>query len=80
KKLVLSFPNLPKAFNGFTLVHISDVHSGSFQNKEAVGKGIDLILAQQAEMILFTGDLVNDRASEMDEYKSVFGRLKAPLG
>lgn len=80
KKLVLSFPNLPKAFNGFTLVHISDVHSGSFQNKEAVGKGIDLILAQQADMILFTGDLVNDRASEMDEYKSVFGRLKAPLG
>lgn len=80
KKLVLSFPNLPKAFNGFTLVHISDVHSGSFQNKEAVGKGIDLILAQQADIILFTGDLVNDRASEMDEYKALFSKLKAPMG
>lgn len=80
KKLVLSFPNLPKAFNGFTLVHISDVHSGSFQNKEAVGKGIDLILAQQADIILFTGDLVNDRASEMDEYKVLFSKLKAPMG
>lgn len=80
KRLTLKFPHLPKSFDGFRFVHISDIHSGSFQNKEAVAKGIDLIMTQQADMILFTGDLVNDRASEMDEYKSIFGRLQAPLG
>jgi uncharacterized protein len=80
KKIALRYPNLPQSFDGFRFVHISDVHSGSFQNKEAVAKGIDLILAQGADMILFTGDLVNDRANEMDEYKAIFGKLKAPMG
>lgn len=76
----LRFPNLPAAFKGFKIVHISDIHSGSFRNKEAVNKGIDLILEQQADLILFTGDLVNDRAIEMQEYESSFSRLKAPYG
>ena len=80
KRLTLRFPHLPKSFDGFRFVHISDIHSGSFQNKEAVAKGIDLIMTQQADMILFTGDLVNDRATEMDAYKPIFGRLQAPLG
>lgn len=80
KKLTLHFPNLPTDFNGFTLVHISDVHSGSFQNPGAVRKGIDLINGQKPDVILFTGDLVNDKASEMDEYKSIFAQLSAPMG
>ncbi len=80
RRVKLSFENLPTAFKGTKLVHISDIHSGSFQNKEAVNHGIDLILQEQADLILFTGDLVNDRATEMDEYKVIFGRLKAPLG
>ncbi|OYU53939.1 MAG: metallophosphatase [Chitinophagaceae bacterium BSSC1] len=80
RRVKLAFENLPTAFKGTKLVHISDIHSGSFQNKEAVNHGIDLILKEKADMILFTGDLVNDRATEMDEYKVIFGRLKAPLG
>jgi uncharacterized protein len=80
KNIKLSFPNLPKAFHGLKLVHISDIHSGSFQNKKAVENGIDMILQQKPDLILFTGDLVNDRASEMDGYKEVFARLKAPMG
>ncbi len=80
KKVALSFPNLPAAFKGLKIVHISDVHSGSFNNKEAVQKGIDLILQQQADLILFTGDLVNDRHEEMLDYTSLFSQLKAPLG
>ncbi len=80
RRVKLAFENLPLAFKGTKLVHISDIHSGSFQNKEAVNHGIDLILKEQADLILFTGDLVNDRAIEMDEYKVIFGRLKAPLG
>lgn len=80
KKHTLRFPNLPKAFNGLKLLHISDIHSGSFQDPAAVMRGVNLILQQEADVILFTGDLVNDRASEMDEYKAIFSRLKAPMG
>ena len=80
KKIKLSFKNLPAAFKGMRMVHISDIHSGSFQDIRAVNKGIDLILKQQPDLIVFTGDLVNDRASEMEPYQNSFGRLTAPLG
>lgn len=80
KNLRLGFPNLPQAFKGLRIVHISDIHSGSFQNKEAVIRGVDLIVKQNADLILFTGDLVNDRADEMTGYMDVFNRVKAPMG
>lgn len=80
KKINLSFANLPKAFKGLKLVHISDIHSGSFQNKAAVNKGIEIILAQNPDLILFTGDLVNDRSTEIDEYMDIFGKLNAKYG
>ncbi len=80
KKIKLSFKNLPGAFKGMRIVHISDIHSGSFQDIRAVNKGIDLILKQQPDLIVFTGDLVNDRATEMEPYQNSFGRLTAPLG
>ena len=80
KNIKLSFANLPQAFKGLKIVHISDIHSGSFQNKEAVNHGVDMILKQNADLILFTGDLVNDRADEMTGYMDVFNRVKAPLG
>lgn len=79
-KLRLSFANLPAAFKGLKIVHISDIHSGSFTDREAVEKGIEKIMEQKPDLILFTGDLVNDRATEMEEYKHVFNKLKAPLG
>lgn len=80
KKIKLQFANLPNAFKGFRIVHISDIHSGSLLNKEAVLQGIEMILNQKPDMILFTGDIVNDKASEMDDYKEVFSKLKAPYG
>lgn len=80
KPIKLSFPNLPNAFKGFKIVHISDIHSGSLLDKEAVLHGIDLIMKQSPDLILFTGDIVNDKASEMDNYKDVFSLLKAPYG
>ncbi len=79
-KVKLKYPNLPEAFRGLKIVHISDIHSGSFTDKAAVHKGIDKILHQKPDLILFTGDLVNDRATEMKEYMDVFSRLKAPMG
>lgn len=80
KRLQLSFDNLPRSFKGLKIVQISDIHSGSFTNKKAVEKGVEKILNENADLILFTGDLVNDRAVEMKEYMDVFNRLKAPLG
>ena len=80
RKVNLKLPKLPPAFDGLKIVQISDIHSGSFYDKEAVNRGIDMILEQQADVIFFTGDLVNDSADEMDEYKGIFSRLKAPLG
>jgi len=80
KNVQLAFDNLPKAFKGMKLVHISDIHSGSFMDKKAVQHGVDLINKQGADLILFTGDLVNDKATEMHDYMDVFNQLKAPLG
>ncbi len=76
----VKLPNLPKSFEGLKIVQISDVHSGSFYNKEAVNKGIDLLLAQKPDVVFFTGDLVNDSADEMDNYIDVFSRIDAPMG
>lgn len=76
----LSFDNLPAAFQGLRILHISDIHSGSFTDKQAVERGVEHILSQQPDLILFTGDLVNDRASEMEPFMDVFSRLEAPLG
>jgi len=76
----LTFQNLPSGFKGLKIVQISDIHSGSFNNKKAVMHGIEMILKEQPDLILFTGDLVNNLASEMDDYMDIFSLLKAPLG
>ena len=80
ERVKLSFNNLPGAFRGMKIVHISDIHSGSFTDRKAVEKGIQKILDEKPDLILFTGDLVNDHADEMKDYTEVFSRLKAPLG
>jgi hypothetical protein len=80
ERVKLSFDNLPGAFRGMRIVHISDIHSGSFTDRKAVEKGIQKILDEKPDLILFTGDLVNDHADEMKDYTEVFSRLKAPLG
>ncbi len=80
KRLSLKFDNLPAGFRGLKIVHFSDVHSGSFTNKEAVIHGVDKIIAEKADLVIFSGDLVNDRATEMDDYMEVFNKIKAPMG
>jgi predicted MPP superfamily phosphohydrolase len=78
KKLV--FSNVPGSFKGLKIIHISDIHAGSFTDKAAVLKGVQKIMKEKPDLILFTGDLVNDRATEMDDYMEIFSQLKAPLG
>ena len=80
RRLQLHFDNLPSAFKGLKIIQISDIHSGSFTNQDAVSRGIDKILKEKPDIILFTGDLVNNRADEMKGYTGIFSRLKAPLG
>lgn len=80
KRVDLAYTNLPQGFRGITIAHISDIHCGSFMNKSAVMTGIQKVLDLKPELILFTGDLVNDRATEMAEYMDIFSLLKAPLG
>lgn len=80
KRIKLSFDNLPEAFRGLKIVQISDVHSGSFDNHEAVAKGTQKIMDENPDIIFFTGDLVNDRADEIQPYTDIFSKLRAPLG
>ena len=79
-KHTLFFDDLPEAFNGFKLTQISDIHSGSFDNKEKIAYGIDLINAQESDVILFTGDIVNNKAEEMNQWIPYFKKLKANYG
>ncbi len=76
----LTFDDLPESFNGYQITQISDVHSGSFDNPEKVAYAIDLINQQKSDLILFTGDLVNNKAEEMLPYKELFKKLKAKDG
>ncbi|HRI22967.1 MAG TPA: metallophosphoesterase, partial [Panacibacter sp.] len=80
RKVKLAFNNLPASFKGLKIIHISDIHSGSFNDKTAVQRGVDMVLAAKPDIVLFTGDLVNDKADEMKDYMDVFSRLKAPMG
>lgn len=80
KKVKIKFPNLPASFSGLKIVQISDIHSGSFDNPEAVNKGVQMALDLKPDIIFFTGDLVNDRSSEVKDYMPIFSRLKAPMG
>jgi len=79
-KYQLSFEDLPEAFDGFTITQISDIHSGSFTNKEKIKYGVDLINEQQSDLILFTGDIVNNKADEMDNWIDMFKNFEAPFG
>ncbi|WP_136481509.1 metallophosphoesterase [Cognatitamlana onchidii] len=79
-KYTLSFEDLPEAFDGYKLTQISDIHSGSFDRPDMVSYAVDLINQQESDVILFTGDMVNNKATEMKPYLETFGKLKAKNG
>jgi predicted MPP superfamily phosphohydrolase len=76
----LKFKDLPKAFDGFKVVQISDVHSGSFDNIEEVERAVGIIQSQSPDLIVFTGDWINSHAEELQPYVHIFKELKAPFG
>jgi uncharacterized protein len=77
---ILYFDDLPAAFDGFTIAQLSDIHAGSFNDFDAVQEGIQLVKEQNADLFVFTGDLVNNLASEIEPYLAAFGQIKAPFG
>ena len=81
RKIKLKLAGLPDAFKGLKIVQISDIHTGSFDDHGAVAHGIQRVMDQQADIIFFTGDLVNNHADEVDEkYQQMYSTLKAPMG
>lgn len=79
-KETLFFEDLPDAFDGFTIAQVSDIHSGSFDHPEKIQYGVDLIKAQNADLFLFTGDMVNTESNEMIPWTEMFGKIRAPYG
>ena len=79
-KYTLDFDDLPAACDGYQITQISDVHSGSFDNREMVSYGIDLINEQESDVIFFTGDMVNNKAEEMEPWTDLFAKLHAKDG
>ncbi|SEM63016.1 hypothetical protein SAMN05216436_10639 [bacterium A37T11] len=80
RRISLAFDDLPAAFDGFTITQLSDIHAGSLQNRAAVERGVALVNAQKSDLLLFTGDFVNNEASELTSLKDVFAKLNAPYG
>jgi uncharacterized protein len=75
-KQTLYFPDLPDAFDGFQITQISDIHSGSFDNPDKINHAIDLINEQGSDLLLFTGDIVNTHASEMQPWIDTFKNIR----
>ena len=73
--------DLPQGFENYRIVQISDIHCGSWAgNPQALQKAVNIINAQQPDLIVFTGDLVNNIATEVDEFMPVLSQLKAKDG
>lgn len=79
-KVKINFPNLPEAFHGFKMVQLSDIHTGSFMDSEPLIKAFNIVLEQNPDIILFTGDLVNNEAVETEPHLETYKKLKAPYG
>jgi predicted MPP superfamily phosphohydrolase len=79
-KVKVSSPNLPEAFEGFKIVQLSDMHSGSFMSTEPLVKAFNIVLEQKPDVIFFTGDLVNNESIETEPHLETYKMLKAPYG
>ncbi|MDR3273295.1 MAG: metallophosphoesterase [Flavobacteriaceae bacterium] len=82
RKVKLSFPDLPDEFDGYKIVQLSDIHLGSFneKNSKKIAAGIDLVNSQNADLFLFTGDSVNFYAEEMDFWLPLLEKIEAKDG
>lgn len=80
RKVKVKLANLPKSFKGYKIIQISDVHSGSFSDPSKLAHAIDLINDQNPDLVLFTGDMVNNVAEEFEPFIPLFSKIKAKDG
>ncbi|MBU3837926.1 MAG: metallophosphoesterase [Candidatus Phocaeicola faecigallinarum] len=81
REVTFTSANLPEEFDGYRVLQLSDIHSGSWKgNPEALKRAIDICNSQNADLALFTGDLVNSRSDELIEFMNIFSELKAKDG
>ena len=78
REKTIAFKDLPDSFDGLKVLQISDLHVGSWDNKEAIEKGIEMINAQEYDILLFTGDFVNTLATEADPWIGALQKIKTP--
>ncbi len=76
----LKFKNLPEAFSGLKIAQVSDIHTGSYENTDALSHAFDMLMELKPDIIFFTGDLVNDRVTETEGFLPIYQKLKAPMG
>ncbi len=79
-RIRVTLPNLPSEFNGLKIVQISDIHSGSFVSSEPLEHAVRIVNEQKGDIVFFTGDLVNDRAVEVEPFMDVLKKITAPMG
>ncbi|MBT8210981.1 MAG: metallophosphoesterase [Eudoraea sp.] len=79
-KYRMEFEDLPEEFDGYQITQISDIHSGSFDNRDKIEYAIELINRQESDAIFFTGDMVNNKAEEMIPWANLFSQLEARDG
>lgn len=79
-KIKIPILNLPTEFEGFTITQISDLHSGSYDDLDAVSHGMDLVNAQNSDIIVFTGDLINFNINEVEGFQPIYSKLKSKEG
>ena len=80
RRVRINFTNLPKSFKGYKIVQISDVHSGSFSDPSKLEHAINLINEQNPDLVLFTGDMVNNVAEEFKPFIPLFSKIKSKDG
>lgn len=79
-RVKLSLKDFPDAFRGLKIVQISDIHTGSFFSLDRMEEAVEEIAAQKPDIVIFSGDLVNNRTDECYDYMEVLGKINAPMG
>lgn len=79
-RVPLRLKGLPDAFRGLKIVQVSDIHTGSFFSLGRMQEAVDEIMAQKPDIVIFSGDLVNNRTDEAYAYEEVLSQIKAPMG
>lgn len=80
RKLQLNLPGLPLSFDGFKIVQVSDIHTGSFLSTKPLTRAVKIINEQKPDVVFFTGDLVNYRHEEALPYMNILNKIEARYG